>query len=302
MSGSFWHMEPGTRDRLLSIGFPLALLVLWELAVRLQWLDGRFFPAPTAVAVALWELTVKGDLLGKLWLLPGLIAAGDLSGARKVFVEGHLWVSLFRIFSGFFVGAVPGIILGVAMGMNRTIRVALDPVVSAIYVLPKIAILPLVMLVFGIGEVSKIVIVAIASFFLVLINTTVGVRDIEPIFIEAGRNYGVNRRQMFRHIIIPAALPIIFSGLRLSLGTSLIVIIAAEFVAANYGLGYLIWFSWQTLLTENMFAGLVVIMILGALFTSGLQAVERRLMPWQREELPATADGADAGGKGAKTG
>ena len=302
MSGSFWRMEPGTRDRLLSIGFPLALLVLWELAVRLQWLDGRFFPAPTAVAVALWELTVKGDLLGKLWLLPGLIAAGDLSGARKVFVEGHLWVSLFRIFSGFFVGAVPGIILGVAMGMNRTIRVALDPVVSAIYVLPKIAILPLVMLVFGIGEVSKIVIVAIASFFLVLINTTVGVRDIEPIFIEAGRNYGANRRQMFRHIIIPAALPIIFSGLRLSLGTSLIVIIAAEFVAANYGLGYLIWFSWQTLLTENMFAGLVVIMILGALFTSGLQAVERRLMPWQREELPATADGADAGGKGAKTG
>ncbi len=302
MSGSFWRMEPGTRDRLLSIGFPLALLVLWELAVRLQWLDGRFFPAPTAVAVALWELTVKGELLGKLWLLPGLIAAGDLSGARKVFVEGHLWVSLFRIFSGFFVGAVPGIILGVAMGMNRTIRVALDPVVSAIYVLPKIAILPLVMLVFGIGEVSKIVIVAIASFFLVLINTTVGVRDIEPIFIEAGRNYGANRRQMFRHIIIPAALPIIFSGLRLSLGTSLIVIIAAEFVAANYGLGYLIWFSWQTLLTENMFAGLVVIMILGALFTSGLQAVERRLMPWQREELPATADGADAGGKGANTG
>ena len=302
MSGSFWRMDPGTRDRLLSIGFPLALLVLWEMAVRLQWLDGRFFPAPTAVAVALWELTVKGELLGKLWLLPGLIAAGDLSGARKVFVEGHLWVSLFRIFSGFFVGAVPGIILGVAMGMNRTIRVALDPVVSAIYVLPKIAILPLVMLVFGIGEVSKIVIVAIASFFLVLINTTVGVRDIEPIFIEAGRNYGANRRQMFRHIIIPAALPIIFSGLRLSLGTSLIVIIAAEFVAANYGLGYLIWFSWQTLLTENMFAGLVVIMILGALFTSGLQAVERRLMPWQREELPATADGADAGGKGAKTG
>ena len=298
MSGSRWRMDPCTRDRLLSVGFPLALLTLWEMAVRLQWLDGRFFPAPTAVAVALWELTVKGELLGKLWLLPGLIAAGDLSGARKVFAEGHLWVSLFRIFAGFFVGAVPGIILGVVMGMNRTIRVALDPVVSAVYVLPKIAILPLVMLVFGIGEGSKIVIVAIASFFLVLINTTVGVRDIEPIFIEAGRNYGANHRQMFSHIIIPAALPIIFSGLRLSLGTSLIVIIAAEFVAANYGLGYLVWFSWQTLLTENMFAGLVVIMILGALFTSGLQALERRLMPWQREEAPDAPTGGGEGGHG----
>jgi ABC-type nitrate/sulfonate/bicarbonate transport system permease component len=178
--------------------------------------------------------------------------------------------------------------------MNRTIRVALDPVISAVYVLPKIAILPLVMLVFGIGELSKIVIVGIASFFLVLINTTAGVRDIEPIFFEAGRNYGANRLQMFIHVIIPGALPIIFAGLRLSLGTALIVIIAAEFVAAKYGLGYLIWFSWQTLLTENMFAGLVIIMLLGAFFTSGLQAIEKWLMPWQRNERPAPSAPVDA--------
>jgi NitT/TauT family transport system permease protein len=211
----------------------------------------------------------------------------------KVFEEGHLWVSLFRIFAGFLLGAVPGIVLGVVMGMNRTIRVAFDPVISAVYVLPKIAILPLVMLIFGIGEISKIVIVGIASFFLVLINTTAAVRDIEPIFFEAGNNYGANRWQMFYHVTIPGALPIIFAGLRLSLGTALIVIIAAEFVAAKYGLGYLIWFSWQTLLTENMFAGLVIIMILGALFTSGLQAIERWLMPWQREERAAPVDVSD---------
>ena len=293
-------LDTDTRDRLLSIGFPILLLALWELAVELNWLDQRFFPAPHAVAVALYQLTVQGELMGQLWLLPGRVAAGDWPGVWKVFEEGHLWISLFRIFSGFLVGAIPGVILGVVMGMNRTVRVALDPVISAVYVLPKIAILPLVMLVFGIGEISKIVIVAIASFFLVLINTTAGVRDIEPIFFEAGRNYGANRRQMFRHIVIPGALPIIFSGLRLSLGTSLIVIIAAEFVAAKYGLGYLIWFSWQTLLTENMFAGLVVIMILGALFTSGLQALERRLMPWQREERPASADASDTGNPAAR--
>ncbi|MCX5818876.1 MAG: ABC transporter permease [Deltaproteobacteria bacterium] len=300
MSRQSPSIDANTRDRLLSIGFPILLLALWELAVGLKWLDERFFPAPHAVAVALYQLTVQGELMGQFWLLPGKIAAGDWAGARKVIEEGHLWISLFRIFSGFLVGAIPGVVLGVVMGMNRTIRVALDPVISAVYVLPKIAILPLVMLVFGIGELSKIVIVAIASFFLVLINTTAGVRDIEPIFFEAGRNYGANRRQMFRHILIPGALPIIFSGLRLSLGTSLIVIIAAEFVAAKYGLGYLIWFSWQTLLTENMFAGLVVIMILGALFTSGLHALERRFMPWQREERPASADTSDTGKAGAK--
>jgi ABC-type nitrate/sulfonate/bicarbonate transport system permease component len=237
--------------------------------------------------------------LGKLWLLPGLVGAGDWSGARKVIGEGHLWVSLFRILGGFLLGAVPGVLLGVLMGMNRTLRVSLDPVVSAVYVLPKIAILPLVMLIFGIGELSKIMIVGIASFFLVLINTTAGVCDIEPVFLEAGRNYGANRWQMFWHVIIPGALPIIFAGLRLSLGTALIVIIAAEFVAAQYGLGYLVWFSWQTLLTENMFAGLVVIMILGASFTIGLQAIERRLIPWRRDNRPIPADASDTAYSGA---
>lgn len=290
-----WHINIETRDRLLSIGFPLLLLALWEMVVRLRWLDARFFPAPSTVAVALWILVAKGALLGKFWLLPRLIGAGDWSGVQTVLKEGHVWVSLFRIFSGFILGATPGIILGVLMGMNRTIRTSLDPVISAFYVLPKIAILPLVMLFFGIGEISKVVIVGIASFFLVLINTTAGVRDIEPIFFEAGRNYGANRWQIFWHVTIPAALPIIFTGLRLSLGTSLIVIIAAEFVAAKYGLGYLIWFSWQTLLTEDMFAGLVVIMLLGALFTSGLQRIERWLMPWQREERIAPVDASDIG-------
>jgi ABC-type nitrate/sulfonate/bicarbonate transport system permease component len=284
------RIDVETRDRLLSIGFPILLLLLWEFAVRVQWLDGRFFPAPTAVAVALWNMTAKGDLLGKLWLLPGTIAAGDWEGTQKVIVEGHLWVSLYRIFAGFILGALPGIVLGVVMGMSRSVRVALDPVISAVYVLPKIAILPLVMLIFGIGETSKIVIVAVSSFFLVLINTTVGVRDIEPIFFEAARNYGANRWQTFWHVIIPGAMPVIFAGLRLSLGTALIVIIAAEFVAAQYGLGYLIWFSWQTLLTENMFAGLVVVMILGALFTSGLQLIEHRLMPWERDERATPVD------------
>jgi len=290
-----WHLDIGTRDRILSIGFPILLLALWELTVDLNWLDARFFPAPSTVGGALWNLIANGELVGKLWLLPGLIGAGDWAGVQRVVEEGHLWVSLFRIFAGFLLGAMPGIILGVIMGMNRTIRVSLDPVISAVYVLPKIAILPLVMLIFGIGEVSKVVIVGIASFFLVLINTTAGVRDIEPIFFEAGRNYGANRWQMFWHVTIPGALPIIFAGLRLSLGTALIVIIAAEFVAAKYGLGYLIWFSWQTLLTENMFAGLVIVMVLGALFTSGLQTIERWLMPWQREERAAPVDASDIG-------
>lgn len=289
-----------TRDRLLPIGFPILLLLLWEIAVHLAWLDARFFPAPSTIITALVNLIVKGELLGKLWLLPGFISTGDWAGVLKVFAEGHLWISLYRIFAGFVLGAVPGIALGTLMGMNRTIRIALEPVLSALYVLPKIAILPLVMLVLGIGEVSKIAIVGIAAFFLVLFNTMAGVRDIEVIYLEAGRNYGANRWQLFRHVILPSASPFIFVGLRLSLGTALIVIIAAEFVAARYGLGYLVWFSWQTLLTENMFAGLIVIMILGTLFTSGLHALERRLVPWQREERRMPMDASEMQRQSAK--
>ncbi len=289
-------LDTEQRDRLLSIGFPVLLLLIWEFVVRVGWLDARFFPAPSSVLVALWDMTVDGDLLGKLWLLPGLIGQGDWGGVQQVIAQGNLWVSLFRIFAGFLLGAIPGIVLGVIMGMSRSVRVAIDPVMSALYVLPKIAILPLIMLIFGIGETSKIVTVGISSFFLVLINTTVGVRDIDPIFFEAANNYGAHRWQMFWHVIIPGALPVIFAGLRLSLGTALIVIIAAEFVAAQYGLGYLIWFSWQMLEIENMFAGLVVIMLLGALFTGGLQALEHRLMPWDREERagPANIPGVEA--------
>ena len=93
----------------MSIGFPILLLALWELAVDLKWLDERFFPAPHAVAAALYQLTVQGELMGKLWLLPGMIAAGDWAGMRTVIEEGHVWISLFRTFSGFFIGAIPGI-------------------------------------------------------------------------------------------------------------------------------------------------------------------------------------------------
>jgi len=95
------HLDIESRDRLLSIGFPIMLLVLWEAAVRLHWLDARFFPAPSTVGIALWSLIANGELLGPFWTLPGKMSSGDWAGVLKVFEEGHLWVSLFRIFAGF---------------------------------------------------------------------------------------------------------------------------------------------------------------------------------------------------------
>lgn len=276
--------------RALALGFPLLLLLAWELVVGAGLLNPRWFPPPTRVAQALWELTVSFDrfsetsLLGRPWLIPSRLASEGWPGVRDLLAESHLWATLSRVLFGFAIGALPGVVLGMIMGLNRTVRLMLDSTLSAIYVLPKIAIFPLMMLIFPdpFGEGPKIAVVAISAFFLVAISTMAGVQGIDPIFLQAGRNFGANRLQLFRHVILPAALPIIFSGLRLALGTALIVIVAVEFVRAQTGVGFLVFYNWQILATDKMYAGLFVVMLLGVLLTYGLQWLERRVMPWRR--------------------
>lgn len=276
-------------ERILSILFPIIMLLSWEILVRVEILNPMWFPPPSRVARALWDLATEYNrftetsLLGRPWLIPEMYRQEGWAGIRLLINESHLLATLMRIFSGFLLGAVPGLIIGVAMGMSRTVRAMLDPVISAIYVIPKITILPLMMLIFTpFGETYKIVTVAISAFFVVLINAMVGVREVEPIFIEAGRNYGAKGLQLFRHIIIPAAMPVIFAGLRLALGTALIVIVAVEFVRARKGVGFITWYYWEVLDPPKMYAGLIVIMLLGILLTYGLQGIERIVMPWRR--------------------
>ncbi len=174
----------------------------------------------------------------------------------------HLGISLQRIVLGFLLGSIPGILIGLLMGWFRGVRAFVDPIVAATYPIPKISLLPLLLVIFGLGETSKVVTVAIAGFFLVLISTAHGVMRIDPILVQAAHNYGATGWKLFAKVIMPACLPAIFTGLRLSLGVSLLIIVAAEFVAANRGLGYLIWISWSTLSVGKMYVGLVVIAIL----------------------------------------
>jgi NitT/TauT family transport system permease protein len=280
----------GAFARALAFGFPIALLAVWEAFATSGILNARWFPPPSAIAGALWDLTVTYDrfnrssLIGRPWLLPDAIASSGLEGAWALARESHLLATLQRVFGGFLLGALPGILLGMIMGLNKTVRTMLDATMSAIYVLPKIAIFPILMLVFPnpFGEGPKVAVVAISAFFLVAISTMAGVQGIDRVYLEAGRNFGANRLQMFRHVILPGALPIIFSGLRLALGTALIVIVAVEFVRADRGVGYLIYYYWQVLVTPRMYAALVVVMALGVALTALLQAIERLVMPWRR--------------------
>jgi ABC-type nitrate/sulfonate/bicarbonate transport system permease component len=246
------------RQRILGIASPIALLLVWEAVVRLGWLDVRFVPPPSAVIVRFFDLVQSGEL----WK--------DVS------------ITLFRVAAGYMLGVVPGIAIGLLMAMFKPLRYVLDPLVAAIFPIPKIALMPLLLLAFGIGEMSKIVLVAIATFFPVLISTYAGAANIENIYLDAAKNFGAGAGMMFREVIFFGALPQIFAGLRLALGTSFLVIVAAEFVSADTGIGQLIWSSWQVLQVDRMFVGIALIGVLGVLSTSILQEIELRLLPWRQ--------------------
>jgi ABC-type nitrate/sulfonate/bicarbonate transport system permease component len=271
----------GAFQKAVALGFPVLLLLAWEWLSTSGVLNARWFPPPSQIAVALWDLTVTFDrfnrtsLLGRPWLIPERLGAEGWAGVAALFRESHVWATLSRVLAGFVLGAVPGVLIGIVMGLNRTVRMMLDATMSAFYVLPKIAIFPILMLVFAnpFGEGPKIAVVAISAFFLVAISTMAGVQGIDPVYLQAGRNFGANRWQMFRHVILPGALPIVFSGRRaggrdgagsaahrrVAVGGA-----ARDAVRADRGVGFLIFYYWQVLVTPRMYAALVVVMALGA--------------------------------------
>lgn len=248
-------------ERWLSGISPFLLLALWEAGARLGFIDVRFFPAPSFILGTFAHLIASGELLV------------DVTTTLKSLV------------AGFVVGAVAGILVGLIMGLSWWVRAFLNPLVSALYPIPRSAIVPLVMLVFGIGWVSSAVLVALSVFFLVLINTMAGVLNIDRIFLDVGKNFGAGRLRMFTTIALPGALPMIFAGLKLGLGIGIIVIVVAEFAGSAgglHGIGVLIWESWQTFLVERMYVGLVVIAILGYVSGVLVDALERLVIRWKK--------------------
>jgi ABC-type nitrate/sulfonate/bicarbonate transport system permease component len=247
------------KDRILAVMSPLALLALWEITAQVGLLDTRFFPAPTRIASQFVELVQSGELLV------------------------NTWVSLQRLFFGFLLGGIPALVLGLIMGLYRPIRAAIDPLIAATYPIPKSAVLPLILLIFGLGEMSKVVMVAIGVFFPVVINTTAGVLEIDKIYHDVSKNFGASRWQVFRTVALPGAMPLIMTGVKLGIGLGLILIAIAEMVGAKSGLGYMIWNAWQIFSVETMYVGILVISVLGVLFTVILNELEQVIIPWRRD-------------------
>jgi NitT/TauT family transport system permease protein len=235
----------------------VAGLLLWEALARFGAISVFYFPPPSKVAHTLADLTTSGELFAQLR------------------------VTLMRMVPGLLLGGLPGLAVGLAMGWSARFRGVVDPVVAAVHPIPKMSILPLVLVIFGIGETSKIVLIGLATFFPMAINAMAGVRQISPIHFEVAENYGAGPLKVLWRVVLPGSLPMTLSGLRLALNMAFHVTIATEIVAATTGLGALLWLSWEVLRVHLMLATLVVIAALGISFNLIVQGLARRLVPWQ---------------------
>ena len=245
--------------KILAFLSPSLLLVLWEILARLGMIDVRLFSSPSRVFTSLIPMIYSGELLA------------------------NTWVSAQRILLGFLAGAVPGIILGLSMGLFPPIRAMLMPMVAATFPIPKLAIMPLILIVFGLGEASKIFTIAIGVFYLVLINTMTGVINIDKIYLDVAKNFGASRFQFYTTVALPGALPMIFAGLKLGMGTALLLIVAAEMSAAKAGVGWLVWRAYDMFDIEKMFVSLITLAFLGYIFSYALEMLEKIIIPWKAD-------------------
>ncbi|MHB8189830.1 MAG: ABC transporter permease [Ferrimicrobium sp.] len=246
------------RDLLLGVLTPVTLLVLWQLAADSHLIDPAIFTPPTKIVVTAVALVRSGVL------------------------PHDLGITSLRLLVGYAIGALVGTAVGVALGVFRILRAAFSPLFSALYAVPQIAVLPLLLVIFGIGETPKILTVAAVTFFVLEINAMAGVRAIDPRLIEAGRAYGASGGRLFWHVFLPGSLPSIFTGLRVAAALALVVVTATEFVAANSGLGYLVWNSWQLFQPDQMYVGLITIALVGVVLTGIVELIARRVLPWSR--------------------
>jgi ABC-type nitrate/sulfonate/bicarbonate transport system permease component len=248
-----------TRERLLYLISPIGLIAVWQVLLMLGVGDRRFIPAPSDIARSFIKLVASGEL------------------------EWHVAVTLYRVLVGYIVGAVPAVAVGLLMAMFKPVRIFFDPLIAVLFPIPKIALMPLLLLAFGFGDASKIALVAIAVFFPVIVNTYVGAANIEKIYWDVAKNYGASQMVMFSRIVFFGALPTIFAGLRIALAVSFIVLVASEFVATKSGIGYLIWNSWELLQVDVMFVGIVTIGVLGLITSVLFAEIERKAIPWKTE-------------------
>ena len=245
----------------LIAGLPLLLLLclLWEVAPRLGWMNAIFFPPLSTVLAALWDLVLSGDM------------------------AKHIGISFQRAGLGFLLATVVAIPLGFLMGRYAAFEKATDLLVQTMRNTSQFALLPVFVLVLGIGEASKIAITFYAAVFFLLVNTIVGVKSVDPLLLKAAKSMGTSDWDLFRKVIFPSAIPSIVAGMRLGVKASLFSVIAAEMLAARSGIGFLIQNAQLMLKAADMYAGILVLTVVGLLLNYALVWIERRATHWRAD-------------------
>lgn len=244
----------------LGIGTPAAILALWQIAANAEAIDTRFFPAPTTILAEAGEMVTSGMLFN------------------------DLWTTVRAILIGYLLGLVAGVITGTFLALSKVVRFALEPLLSAIYTIPKLAILPLLLLIFGLGELPKILLIALGVYFVIWVSVLEGIDDLPPTYDEAAKIFGIKGFAKWRHVIIPGILPNLFTGMRIALGTSVLIAVGTEFVNGDEGIGYRIWHSWSLFQSEQMYVGIVVAAFMGFALTWIVKFIAARVAPWAPRE------------------
>ncbi|TAL25200.1 MAG: aliphatic sulfonate ABC transporter permease SsuC [Aquabacterium sp.] len=247
---------PAPLRRALPWLVPAALMLLWEASSRFGWLSTRVLPEPWSVIQAFWRLAASGEL----WQ--------------------HLGVSAARALIGLGIGGGLGLVLGLFTGSLRIAETLLDSSFQMIRNIPSLALIPLVILWFGIDETAKLFLVAVGVFFPMYLNTFHGIRSVDPGLVEMARSYGLNGWQLYRQVILPGALPSILVGLRFSLGLMWVLLIVAETISAQSGIGYMTMNAREFLQTDVVLVGILLYALLGKLADVLARGLEKVALRW----------------------
>ncbi|MBM2806520.1 MAG: transporter permease [Deltaproteobacteria bacterium] len=238
----------------------VAFFLGWELSTRLEIINPFYFPPFSKIILKGYELFANGSI----W--------------------EHMWFSLTNFSIGFVISVVLGVVIGVPMGWYKAVHKTFDPLLSGIYATPLIALLPLIIMMFGLGSISKIIMTILAAVFPILINTMVGIANTDNRLITMARAFGAYDSQIFMKVSLPGSLPYIVAGMRVALGRALVYIVVAEQYGAATGLGYLSSVAAQRFQMAAMFVPIVIIAGMGAGLNETLKAVERRLDKWKPQK------------------
>ncbi|MFB9329121.1 ABC transporter permease [Paenibacillus aurantiacus] len=236
---------------------PFGILAIWETGAALGWISPSMLPAPSVIATAFWRLLISGELIH------------------------HLMASLGRSAGGFAIGASVGLFAGAFAGLGKWVERTLDPSLQMLRTIPLLALIPLFILWFGVGELAKWLLISLGAFFPVYFHTFLGVRGTDLKLYEVARTLRFSRTQLFARLILPAALPNILLGVRLSVGASWLLLAVAEMMGASEGVGYMIQDARVYAQTDIVFVGILIFALVGKLSDMGVRLLERRWLRWQ---------------------